>query len=129
MVLRIGSSSCMCESVNTTVFSTIPGSQCCPAMLQKKQQSENTQLIDPVFIYLHRMNWLACALLLCSSAVAQLHRDPTLDSHWTLWKKTYSKEYREKVQGLASHQLAFPYIPCTFSSSKLCFQRQVFNNY
>lgn len=42
------------------------------------------------------MNWLACALLLCSSAVAQLHRDPTLDSHWTLWKKTYSKEYREK---------------------------------
>uniref|UniRef100_A0AAA9S5X9 Cathepsin S n=1 Tax=Bos taurus TaxID=9913 RepID=A0AAA9S5X9_BOVIN len=42
------------------------------------------------------MNWLVWALLLCSSAMAHVHRDPTLDHHWDLWKKTYGKQYKEK---------------------------------
>uniref|UniRef100_A0A2K5PX97 Cathepsin S n=1 Tax=Cebus imitator TaxID=2715852 RepID=A0A2K5PX97_CEBIM len=39
---------------------------------------------------------LVCVLFMCSSAVAQLHQDPTLDHHWNLWKKTYGKQYKEK---------------------------------
>uniref|UniRef100_A0A7P0T904 Cathepsin S n=1 Tax=Homo sapiens TaxID=9606 RepID=A0A7P0T904_HUMAN len=42
------------------------------------------------------MKRLVCVLLVCSSAVAQLHKDPTLDHHWHLWKKTYGKQYKEK---------------------------------
>ncbi|XP_065402467.1 cathepsin S isoform X1 [Macaca fascicularis] len=42
------------------------------------------------------MKQLLCVLLVCSSAVAQLHKDPTLDHHWHLWKKTYGKQYKEK---------------------------------
>ncbi|XP_062960092.1 cathepsin S isoform X1 [Cynocephalus volans] len=42
------------------------------------------------------MKWLVWVLLVCFSAMAQLHKDPTLDHHWYLWKKTYSKQYKEK---------------------------------
>ncbi|XP_024426046.1 cathepsin S [Desmodus rotundus] len=42
------------------------------------------------------MKWLVLVLLGCSSAMAQLHKDPTLDRHWDLWKKTYGKQYKEK---------------------------------
>uniref|UniRef100_A0A2K5DFF0 Cathepsin S n=1 Tax=Aotus nancymaae TaxID=37293 RepID=A0A2K5DFF0_AOTNA len=42
------------------------------------------------------MKQLVCVLFVCSSAVAQLHEDPTLDHHWNLWKKTYGKQYKEK---------------------------------
>ncbi|KAM7054670.1 cathepsin S-like isoform 1-T1 [Molossus nigricans] len=41
-----------------------------------------------------KMKWLLWILLGCS--MAQLHRDPTLDHHWDLWKKTYGKEYKDK---------------------------------
>nr|XP_012622973.1 cathepsin S [Microcebus murinus] len=44
------------------------------------------------------MNRLAWVLLVCCSAMAQLHRDPTLDHHWHLWKKTYGKQYEEKTE-------------------------------
>lgn len=47
------------------------------------------------------MNWLVWALLLCSSAMAHVHRDPTLDHHWDLWKKTYGKQYKEKNEEVA----------------------------
>nr|KAF6290468.1 cathepsin S [Myotis myotis] len=42
------------------------------------------------------MKWLLLVLLGCSSAMAQLHKDPTLDHHWDLWKKTYGKQYTEE---------------------------------
>uniref|UniRef100_A0A2K6TQE5 Cathepsin S n=1 Tax=Saimiri boliviensis boliviensis TaxID=39432 RepID=A0A2K6TQE5_SAIBB len=42
------------------------------------------------------MKQLVCVLFVCSSAVTQLHKDPTLDHHWNLWKKTYGKQYKEK---------------------------------
>jgi hypothetical protein len=35
--------------------------------------------------------------LVCSVAMEQLQRDPTLDYHWDLWKKTHEKEYKDKV--------------------------------
>ncbi|XP_017201393.1 cathepsin S isoform X2 [Oryctolagus cuniculus] len=47
------------------------------------------------------MKWLVWALLVCSSTVAQLHRDPTLDHHWHLWKKAYGKQYKEKNEEAA----------------------------
>ncbi|XP_047640688.1 cathepsin S [Phacochoerus africanus] len=47
------------------------------------------------------MKCLVWVLLLCSSAMAQLHRDPTLDRHWDLWKKTYGKQYKEKNEEVA----------------------------
>lgn len=47
------------------------------------------------------MKWLACVLLGCYAAVAQLHRDPTLDRHWDLWKETYGKRYREENEEMA----------------------------
>lgn len=34
--------------------------------------------------------------LVCSVAMEQLQRDPTLDYHWDLWKKTHEKEYKDK---------------------------------
>ncbi|KAL2771836.1 cathepsin S isoform 2 preproprotein [Daubentonia madagascariensis] len=42
------------------------------------------------------MKRLVWVLLVCCSAMAQLHKDPTLDHHWHLWKKTYGKQYKEK---------------------------------
>ncbi|XP_070252276.1 cathepsin S [Myotis yumanensis] len=42
------------------------------------------------------MKWLLLVLLGCSSAMAQPHKDPTLDHHWDLWKKTYGKQYTEE---------------------------------
>ncbi|XP_064444562.1 cathepsin S isoform X2 [Mirounga angustirostris] len=45
--------------------------------------------------------WLVCVLLACSCVEAQAHRDPTLDQHWTLWKKTYGKQYKEKNEEVA----------------------------
>ncbi|KAM6168748.1 cathepsin S [Erethizon dorsatum] len=42
------------------------------------------------------MKWLAWVLLACSLAMAHLLKDPTLDHHWHLWKKTYGKQYQEK---------------------------------
>lgn len=42
------------------------------------------------------MKWLVWVLLGCSSAMAQLLKDPTLDSHWDLWKKNYGKQYTGK---------------------------------
>lgn len=62
---------------------------------------------------LNRTKWLVWALLVCSSTVAQLHRDPTLDHHWHLWKKAYSKQYKEKVRRIAAramHLAPEPYI-------------------
>ena len=60
------------------------------------------------------MKWLVWAVLLGSSAMAQVHRDPTLDHHWDLWKKTYGKQYKEKVDGLPFEQFAFTQIPYMF---------------
>ncbi|XP_006168516.1 cathepsin S [Tupaia chinensis] len=48
-----------------------------------------------------RMSWLVGALLLCSSVMAQLQKDPTLDHHWHLWKKTYDKQYNGQDEELA----------------------------
>uniref|UniRef100_A0A452R388 Procathepsin L n=1 Tax=Ursus americanus TaxID=9643 RepID=A0A452R388_URSAM len=45
--------------------------------------------------------WLVWALLACSHAAAQVARDPTLDHHWSLWKKTYGKQYKEKNEEAA----------------------------
>lgn len=33
--------------------------------------------------------------------MAQVHKDPTLDHHWNLWKKTYSKQYKEENEEVA----------------------------
>lgn len=44
------------------------------------------------------MKWLLWVLLGCSSAMAQLRHDPTLDRHWDLWKKTYGKQYTEQSE-------------------------------
>ncbi|KAM8786573.1 cathepsin S isoform 2-T2 [Rhynchonycteris naso] len=44
-------------------------------------------------IVMKRLIWV---LLGCFSTMAQLHKDPTLDRHWDLWKKTYGKQYKEK---------------------------------
>ncbi|XP_071474566.1 cathepsin S isoform X2 [Marmota flaviventris] len=55
------------------------------------------------------MKWLLYVSLVCFSAMAQLHKDPALDHHWQLWKKTYGKQYRQKVvlrnEPKASHVL------------------------
>lgn len=40
--------------------------------------------------------WLFWVPLVCSVAMGQLQRDPTLDYHWGLWKKTHEKEYKDK---------------------------------
>ncbi|KAJ8796763.1 hypothetical protein J1605_002033 [Eschrichtius robustus] len=48
-----------------------------------------------------RMKWLVWVLLLCSSVMAQQHRDSTLDHHWNLWKKTYGKQYQEQNEEVA----------------------------
>ncbi|XP_007460293.1 PREDICTED: cathepsin S isoform X2 [Lipotes vexillifer] len=47
------------------------------------------------------MKWLVWVLLLCSSVMAQQHRDSTLDHHWDLWKKTYGKQYKEQNEEVA----------------------------
>ncbi|XP_029083747.1 cathepsin S isoform X2 [Monodon monoceros] len=47
------------------------------------------------------MKWLVWVLLLCSSVMAQQHRDSTLDHHWDLWKKTYGKQYKEQNEEAA----------------------------
>ncbi|XP_008048152.1 cathepsin S [Carlito syrichta] len=39
---------------------------------------------------------LIWVLLVCSSAVAQMQKDATLDHHWHLWKKTHGKQYKAK---------------------------------
>uniref|UniRef100_A0A2K6F4K2 Cathepsin S n=1 Tax=Propithecus coquereli TaxID=379532 RepID=A0A2K6F4K2_PROCO len=44
------------------------------------------------------MKRLVWVLLACCSAMAQLQKDPTLDHHWRLWKKTYGKQYKEKTE-------------------------------
>lgn len=41
--------------------------------------------------------WLFWAPLVCSVAMQQLQRDPTLDHHWDLWKKANGKEYKDQV--------------------------------
>uniref|UniRef100_A0A8D2GVL4 Cathepsin S n=1 Tax=Urocitellus parryii TaxID=9999 RepID=A0A8D2GVL4_UROPR len=47
------------------------------------------------------MKWLLYVSLVCFSAMAQLHKDPALDHHWQLWKKTYGKQYRQKNEEAA----------------------------
>ncbi|XP_036046765.1 cathepsin S [Onychomys torridus] len=42
------------------------------------------------------MRWLFCVPLVCSLAMEQLQKDPTLDHHWHLWKKIHGKQYEEK---------------------------------
>uniref|UniRef100_A0A8C9AIH9 Cathepsin S n=1 Tax=Prolemur simus TaxID=1328070 RepID=A0A8C9AIH9_PROSS len=44
------------------------------------------------------MKRLVWVFLVCCSAMAQPHKDPTLDHHWHLWKKTYGKQYEEKTE-------------------------------
>lgn len=39
--------------------------------------------------------------LVCSVAVGHLQREPTLDYHWGLWKKTHEKEYKDKNEEAA----------------------------
>uniref|UniRef100_A0ABK0LAF9 Cathepsin S n=1 Tax=Rattus norvegicus TaxID=10116 RepID=A0ABK0LAF9_RAT len=40
--------------------------------------------------------WLFWVPLVCSVTMEQLQRDPTLDHHWDLWKKTHEKEYKDQ---------------------------------
>ncbi|XP_007088137.1 cathepsin S isoform X1 [Panthera pardus] len=47
------------------------------------------------------MKCLVWVLLVCTYALAQAHKDPTLDHHWNLWKKTYGKQYKEKNEEVA----------------------------
>lgn len=47
------------------------------------------------------MKGLLLVLLGCSSAMTQLHKDPTLDYHWDLWKKSYGKQYTGKNEEAA----------------------------
>ncbi|XP_012783585.1 cathepsin S [Ochotona princeps] len=47
------------------------------------------------------IKWLLWVLLVCFSTTAQLHKDPSLDHHWHLWKKTYSKQYKQKNEEAA----------------------------
>lgn len=59
--------------------------------------------------------------------MAQLHKDPTLDHHWDLWKKTYGKEYKDKVEDIATWVIRFYsstlcFLPLKLYSYKLCFQ-------
>ncbi|XP_027717890.1 cathepsin S-like [Vombatus ursinus] len=48
-----------------------------------------------------RMKLVAWMCLACASTMAHLHHDPTLDSHWKLWKKTYGKQYKEQNEEVA----------------------------
>lgn len=80
------------------------------------------------------MKWLACVLLGCYAAVAQLHRDPTLDRHWDLWKETYGKRYREEVGAVLvwavcfySSTLHFP--PFKLYSCKQCLQQMLCSHF
>ncbi|XP_063138486.1 cathepsin S isoform X1 [Rattus norvegicus] len=43
-----------------------------------------------------RRRWLFWVPLVCSVTMEQLQRDPTLDHHWDLWKKTHEKEYKDQ---------------------------------
>lgn len=81
----------------------------------------------PVCLSFNRMKWLACMLLGCYAAVAQLHRDPTLDRHWDLWKETYGKHYREKVGGSSRGRFAFILVPYTFPLSNYILVSSVFS--
>uniref|UniRef100_A0A4X2L6D4 Cathepsin S n=1 Tax=Vombatus ursinus TaxID=29139 RepID=A0A4X2L6D4_VOMUR len=47
------------------------------------------------------MKLVAWMCLACASTMAHLHHDPTLDSHWKLWKKTYGKQYKEQNEEVA----------------------------
>nr|XP_044994383.1 cathepsin S [Jaculus jaculus] len=47
------------------------------------------------------MSWLVWVPVLCSLAMAQMHKDPTLNHHWYLWKKTYGKQYKEENEEVA----------------------------
>ncbi|GAB1287845.1 Cathepsin S [Apodemus speciosus] len=40
--------------------------------------------------------WLFWTPLVCSVAMQQLQRDPTLDQHWQLWKKANEKDYKDQ---------------------------------
>lgn len=48
----------------------------------------------PVLSVLTR--WLFWVPLVCSLAMEQLQRDPSLDHHWQLWRKTHGKQYKGK---------------------------------
>uniref|UniRef100_A0A8C5L134 Cathepsin S n=1 Tax=Jaculus jaculus TaxID=51337 RepID=A0A8C5L134_JACJA len=49
----------------------------------------------------HSACWLVWVPVLCSLAMAQMHKDPTLNHHWYLWKKTYGKQYKEENEEVA----------------------------
>ncbi|XP_069505841.1 cathepsin K-like [Ambystoma mexicanum] len=46
------------------------------------------------------MTWAALLLLLLPVVSGTLYQDESLDSHWELWKKTYSKQYNSQVDEL-----------------------------